>query len=367
MIELFNRFLAWIARNIKKFVGLVGLVVIMALVFLTAYSQGYNFMRNDSYAAKVDDARTVTVEIPREATVDDIGILLQKAKLIEDTWEFKLKAKLSGADDDIKFGIYYIQEGATIEDIIKVLRAGDQSDVVPIHVAAGDTIDEIAEQLEENGICSVNSFKRAVNMTSYDLEFVRVLEGAENRRYTLEGYMMPGTYNILKDSSATGVVEVFLEGFLEQYSASLKQLVEESGYTLDQIVTLASIVEAECALESDYATFASMLLNRIRSRKDTLAYWSMPSTVLYAQMRYEDELFSVTEMDQSYNSLYNTYLNQGFPPGAICNPSIEAIKAVLYPADTDYYYYAIDLTNQKGARFFAETETQLQEYMDSQR
>lgn len=364
MIEWFNRFLAWIARNVKKVIGLAGLVVIMALIFTTAFSQGYHFMRSDSYAAKNEEAKTITVEIPKNATVEEIGDLLEKRGLISDIWEFRVKTKLAGADDDYKFGIYYILEGATVEEIIAILKAGDQSDVVPIHISAGTSIDELADQLEENGICSASSFKRAANMTSYDVELIRSMELNENRRYALEGYMMPGTYQIIKDSDATSVVKVFLDRFVSEYSASLRQKVEESGYTLDQIVTLASIVEAECAQSSDYSTFASMILNRIRSRKESLSYWCMPSTVLYAQLRYEDGLTSVTEADQQYDSPYNTYLYAGFPPGPVCSPSIDAIKAVLYPADTKYLYYEIDLSNQSGARHFSETEAEHLAYLE---
>lgn len=367
MIEWFNRFLAWVARNIKKLIGLTGLVVIMALVFTTAFSQGYQFMKTDSYAAKNDSARTVTIEIPQKASVTDIANLLQKKGLIEDTWAFRVKAKLSGAEDDFKFGVYYILEGSTVDEIITTLRSGDQSDVVPIHIAAGTNVDAIAQQLEENGICSASSFKRAANMTAYDVSLIKGLETNENRRYMLEGYLMPGTYQIIKDSDAASVVKVFLDRFAEEYSASLRQKVEESGYTLDQVLSLASVVQAECAIETDYKTFASMLLNRIRSRKESLSYWSMPSTVLYAQRRSEDELTSVTETDEKYESPYNTYINSGFPPGPICNPSIEAIKAVLYPENTSYLYYEIDLNNRNGARHFSQSESEHEAYLEEQR
>ncbi len=367
MIERFNRFLAWVARNIKKTIGLVGLVALMALIFTTAFSQGYHFMREDSYAAQDDNAGTIAVEIPQDASTSDIANLLQRRGLIEDTWEFQIKARLMGATDDFKTGIYYILEGSGVEEIINILRAGDQSDVVPIHIPAGATVDEVATLLEESGICSATDFQRAANMTTYDIDLVKNLTAPEGRRYILEGYVLPGTYQIIRDSSATNVMKVFLERFVSEYSASLSQMAEQSGYTLDQILTLASIVQAECAVESDYSTFASMLLNRIRSGKESLSYWSMPSTVLYAQHRTEDELTSVTEADQQYDSPYNTYLYQGFPPGPICNPSIDAIRAVLYPEDTSYLYYEIDLSQPAGQRHFSATEQEHNEYLESQR
>ncbi len=367
MIERFNRFLAWLARNIKKTIGFLGLIALMALVFTTAFSQGYHFMREDSYAAQDENAGTVAVEIPEDATTNEIADLLQQRGLIEDTWEFLIKARLMGATDDFKSGIYYILEGSSVETIIETLRAGDQSDVVPIHIAAGATIDEIATLLEESGICSATDFQRAANLTTYDISLIKNIEVPEGRRYILEGYVLPGTYQIIRDSSATNVMEVFLERFVSEYTASLSQMADQSGYTLDQILTLASIVQSECAVSSDYSTFASMLLNRIRSGKESLSYWSMPSTVLYAQHRTEEELTSVSEADQQYDSPYNTYLYQGFPPGPICNPSIDAIRAVLYPEDTEYLYYEIDLNAPNGSRHFSVTEEEHNAYLESQR
>ena len=365
MIELFNRFIAWIARNLKKIITAAGIVILIALIFTTAYSAGYHFMKADPYAAKNPEARTISIDVPKNATGRDIAELLVKRGLLKDTYEFMVKARLSGASD-FKYGVYYIDEGSSVEDILAILKEGAQSDVVPFHLIAGSTVDEIAEQLEENDICSASDFKKACNMTAYDIELVREINASDDRRYILEGYLMPGTYHIIKDSSATSVVKVFLDDFLTAYTGSLQQKISESGYTLDEILIMASVVQEECALKTDYGTFASMLLNRMHNYREELSYWNMPSTVLYAQHRSEDNITSVTEGDWSYVSRYNTYLNPGFPPGPISNPSIDAIKAVLYPEDTDYLYYEIDYNNQNGARHFSRTEQEHEEYLSSQ-
>lgn len=368
MIELFNRFIAWIARNLKKIIAAAGIVILIALIFTTAYSAGYHFMKADQYAAKNPDARTITVDVPKNATGRDIGELLLKRGLLKDQYEFTeflVKARASGATD-FKCGTYYIDEGSSVEEILEILKEGSQSNVVPFHLIAGSTVDEIAEQLEENDICSAADFKKACNMTAYDIQLVREINPSEDRRYILEGYLMPGTYHIIKDSSATSVVKVFLDDFLVAYTGSLQQKITESGYTLDEILIMASVVQEECALKTDYGTFASMLLNRMQNYREELSFWNMPSTVLYAQHRSEDNITSVTEGDWSYVSRYNTFLNPGFPPGPICNPSIDAIKAVLYPEDTDYLYYEIDYNNQNGARHFSRTEQEHEEYLSSQ-
>ena len=365
MIELFNRFLTWIARNLKKIIAAVGVVVLIALIFTTAYSYGYHFMKTDPYAAKNAEARTITIDVPKNATGRDIAELLVKRGLLEDTTEFIIKARMSGATD-FKYGVYYIDEGSSVEDILAILKEGAQSDVVPFHLIAGSTVDEIAEQLEENGICSAADFKKACNMTAYDIQLLREINPSEDRRYILEGYLMPGTYHIIKDSSATSVAKVFLDDFLKEYTGSLQQRVTESGYTLDEILIMASVVQKECALKTDYPIFASMLLNRMHNYREELSYWNMPSTVLYAQHRSEDSITSVTEGDQSYVSPYNTFLNPGFTPGPVSNPSVDAIKAVLYPEDTDYLYYEIDYDNQNGARHFSSTEQEHEAYLSSQ-
>ena len=363
MVVWFNRLLAWVTRNIKKIVAFGAVVLVIALAFTTAYSIGYHFMYTDAYATRDEAAHTVTVEIPQEATVAQIAEILVKRGLVNDAWEFRVKARLSGADDDFRFGIYYIQEDATVEEIIATLRAGDQSDVVPFRLAAGSTVDEIADELEEMGICSAADFKKACNMTAYDLEFVTKLPGKAGRRYLLEGYLMPGSYQIIKNSSATNVVKLFLEHFSNEVGAALQQKIIDSGWTLDEVMTMASVVEAECAVKTDLPTFASMLLNRVYSGKEEFNLWQMASTVLYAQMRSTESIAFVSEADKYYNSPYNTFINKGFPPGPICSPSLEAIRAVLYPDSTDYYYYEVDLSNPNGPRHFSKTKEEHEQYI----
>ena len=203
-------------------------------------------------------------------------------------------------------------------------------------------------------------------MTSYACSFIKDIEISDTRRYALEGYMMPGNYQLIKESSASNVVQVFLDQFSIEYTASLQQKVEESGYTLDEIVTMASMIQEECAVKTDFAIMSSMLYNRMSFRDDLLNHWNMLSSVLYAQHRSEDELISVTEVDKGYDSPYNTFLNKGFTPGPICNPSMDAIKAVLYPQETNYYFYEIDYANPNGARHFSQTEAEHNLYLEAQ-
>ena len=119
-------------------------------------------------------------------------------------------------------------------------------------------------------ICNEAAFKKACNMTSYACSFIKDIEISDTRRYALEGYMMPGNYQLIKESSATNVVQVFLDQFSIEYTASLRQKVEESGYTLDEIVTMASMIQEECAVKTDFAIMSSMLYNRMSFRDELL-------------------------------------------------------------------------------------------------
>lgn len=348
------KFLQWMRRHLNKVIVMAVLVIVMVVAFTMAYSYGYDFMHNDRYANQQGLGKVVKIEIPEDITVKEIAQLLVDQGVLEDSTEFELKTRLYGASD-FKFGVYYFQQGAKVEDIIETFKAGDQSDVVSISVIAGTTIDDLATQLESLGICEAQYFKKAVSSTSYDLDYLNAIKTGNDRRYALEGYMMPGLYRIIKDSSSKSVAKVFITEFDKKLTNALKNQVQESGFTLDEVVTLASVVQAECAVESDFPIYASMLLNRINSTDESLHCWEAPSTVLYAQMRSDDSLQSVTELDQAYDSPYNTFRYSDFPPGPICNPSVEAIKAVLMPAETNYFYCEIDVTNPDGPRHFSET------------
>lgn len=169
-----------------------------------------------------------------------------------------------------------------------------------------------------------------------------------------EGYMFPDTYLIPRNASSSAIAALFLETFNKKVTSQMRRDAESTGLTLDQVITLASIVEREGRTDEDRPIIAGILLKRLK------AGWPLQTdaTIQYTLGYQENEKSwwkkSLTDDDKKINSPYNTYLNPGLPPGAICNPGLASIRAVMYARETPYWYYLHD--NQGIAHYAATIE-----------
>ena len=167
----------------------------------------------------------------------------------------------------------------------------------------------------------------------------------ENR---LEGYMYPDTYDFYLGESSVSAANRFLNNFNKRYTKAMRDLTEKSGRTMAQVVILASLVEKEAKLDYERSRIAGVIENRLNDRGN-FPYLQIDATVLYAVGRDGP----ITAEDLLVASPYNTYVNQGLPPTAICNPGISSMLAVLQHEEHKYYYYVADPTN--GSHLFAST------------
>lgn len=161
---------------------------------------------------------------------------------------------------------------------------------------------------------------------------------------TLEGYLYPDTYQLARGISPSTAIHTMVERFW-MLVRPLKKRAEDLGMEMEDVITLASIVEKETGLAGERATIASVFLNRLKRR---MRLESDP-TVIYGLKNFDGNL---TRKDLSKPTPYNTYVIRGLPPGPIANPGLEAIKAVLYPAKTDYLYF---VSKNDGSHHFSRT------------
>ena len=175
--------------------------------------------------------------------------------------------------------------------------------------------------------------------------------GQPNR---LEGYLFPDTYEFYLMDDPEKVLGRFLRNFDNRVDDDLRELIADSGYSMHEIVTMASIVEGEAANDSERAKIASVMYNRLDHWD--VPYLGMDSTVYYGA-RQMGVPFS-TELD----SPYNTYLYPGIPAGPICSPGMNSIRAVLYPEDTKFYYFA---TGIDGLNHFFTNESDFNNFINS--
>lgn len=228
-----------------------------------------------------------------------------------------------------------------------------ESLTVTVTFPEGFTLVQIAERLRENGVCSAYRFIELTNDTAYiqslPYSFTELIENPEERAFFLEGYIFPDTYEFYRGESEENALKRFLDNTERKLTAEYKARAEELGYTLDEIITLASIVQEESYTNDSVKNVSSVLHNRLKS--PSFPRLQCDVTIHYVNNYVTDsEYLSGDTAD--FAEKYNTYKCEGLPVGPITNPGLAAIEAALYPAETDYYYF---VTDSAWNYYYAET------------
>lgn len=214
---------------------------------------------------------------------------------------------------------------------------------VTITFPEGFTLVQMAEKLEENKVCSASEFIALTNNYEYiqtlGYTFTVGINNPQNRAFYLEGYIFPDTYEFYKNESPERALKRFLYNTERKLTAEYKQRAEALGYTLDEIITLASIVQKESFTRDSVKNVASVLHNRLKSA--SFQRLQCDVTIHYIN-EYVTNSKYLTGNTSAYAELYNTYKCNGLPAGPITNPGLAAIEAALYPAETNYYYFVTD-------------------------
>lgn len=225
------------------------------------------------------------------------------------------------------------------------------ADTVRVTLREGLTIPEMAAVLEEKGVCSAADFITAVQTVDYSYDFLQGLPTDDGRAYRLEGYLFPDTYEFYVGSNASNVINRLLKNF-EKRTADLLPQIEAMGWTMDQAVIFASMIQGEADTTANMAKVSRVLHNRLASGSG-FAKLQLCSTRDYVNHLPQDAGFDVEALKQAYN----TYYREGLPIGAINNPGLDALTAALNPS-TDAtimqcYYFATDY--KTGITYFSKT------------
>lgn len=219
---------------------------------------------------------------------------------------------------------------------------------VTVMFPEGKTVYQIAKLLEENGVCAADGFIDAVNHS--DSAVAQSLQG-HDRPFLLEGYVFPDTYEFYKNESPERALSRFLSNTERKLTDEYKARAAELGYTMDEILTLASIIQTEAGIHSQMKTVSSVLHNRLkkgtRLQCDVTYHYLENNVMPYlCPDEWDDDVY------ETYAETYYTYRFSGLPEGPICNPGTAAIEAALYPQDTDYLYF---LTDKDGNFYYSVT------------
>lgn len=325
---------------------------------------------NDAFALAKEGDHAITVETAVPLSAKEMGNLLKESELIRFPWAFDLFVRVkSTAPEEIAAE----QAGEDLNIVSKIMaRLGNQVtfdagsyDILPtmdygqiidtlrdevtvtgtvrITFPEGYTIRQIAALLEENKVCSAKDFINTCNTYNFSHEFLKNVPMVENR---LEGYLYPDTYDFYLGESSVSAANRFLNNFNKRFTDAMRDLTEESGRTMEEIVIVASLIEKEAKLAGERGRIGGVIYNRLGSRS-AFPCLQIDATVLYAAGHDGP----VTAEDLLIVSPYNTYVSPGLPPTAICNPGISSMLAALQYEDHGYFYYVAD--PEDGSHLFA--------------
>ncbi|MCI8650834.1 MAG: endolytic transglycosylase MltG [Oscillospiraceae bacterium] len=302
---------------------------------------------------------TQTINI---ADLNYVTDLLKENQLIENKLLFKFFCFLTGVEKKGKIapGTYELNTDMDYNALINAMssRSGSRK-TVSVTIPEGYTLDQIFSLLEEQGVSTVTILQRVAASHDFKYSFLQgVLPLGDYHR--LEGYLFPDTYEFYMgggDDAAVQVLNKMILRFDQQFPDSLRQQAADMGYTVHQLVTIASLIEKETD-GTDQRNIASVIYNRLEHPTDeTVGFLNIDAAIAYITGR------AVTQADyQGVDSPYNTYLNKGLPPGPIASPGMVAINSALNPTSTNYYYYAV---GTDGLHHYFRTNSEFQSYLAS--
>lgn len=345
----------WLWRMIRPaLVFLASFVIVCGLVY-TGYKQV-----DAMFFAPVDagDASVVEFEVASGSSLSSVSRKLQEAGLIRNHSVFKYMADLMGMGQKIQTGDYELSRSMSATEILDQLIAGDGKPLtMRITIIPGWTVEDIAAYLQEQDILKTKEeFLEACKDGGsysgyYFIEEMLKTADANKRLYALEGYLSPNTYEIYTSSSADTIIKRLLSQTEAAYALSYDERAQELGMTMDQVFTLASMIEKE-AKTADFAKVSAVFHNRIK------AGMTLGSDVTIKYVSGSEKMVLSSD-DLAVNSPYNTYQRKGLPLGPICNPSMGAVVAALYP-DEQYvaqkYLYFCSKDPDSGELYFSRTQ-----------
>ena len=285
------------------------------------------------------------VEIPMGSSAAQIGTILKNKGLIKYPQIFSWYVKQHNLGSSLQYGEMTISGGGYASIINQIKNHKNLKDTIKFTIPEGWWQTQIVDELVKKGIGTKEEIEAAMNPALYDYDFLNDLPKRSN---ALEGYLFPDTYEIFTTDDVQTVVKKMLNNFNKKITASgVREKASAMGMTLDEFMRLASIVQSETGNKNDMPLVSSVFHNRIKKS------WMLEScvTVMYALGYHKTVLLN---KDLLIESPYNTYKYEGLPPGPICNPGLDAIKATLNPATSDYMFFCAG----NGKTYFAVTNAQ---------
>ena len=305
---------------INKLLFIFSLFFLIAILFVTAI---YFPLEENSVTQKV-------VNIPSGTNAKEIVDVLEKNEIIrKNNYTFRILIKLMKLEDQLKYGEYDLSPSMNMPQILDKLVKGEVI-VYKITIPEGYTHTQIAELLDKEEVAEKETF----------------LKLAKDSKKSWEGYLFPDTYEVPKKYGAENMSKVMLSNFNQiAIENEFTEKAEEIGFSLNEIIILASIIEKEVKFSEEKSKVSSVFYNRLEKGMKLQSC----ATIQYILEEPKERL---DENDLKIESPYNTYLYKGLPPGPICNPGLDSIMAALEPEEEDYLYFVL---GENGKHIFSKT------------
>lgn len=313
------------------------------------------------------------IEINSDTTTKDIAQKLTDSGIIYMPEIFCMYANMIDAEKDYKNGYYKLDTTMSYSTLIRTLQTTSNiTETVQIQITEGMTAQEIGALLEENKVCTAKDFEACYKNLKQTYKFEKRLENQTLKFYQMEGYLFPDTYEFYvipeldepdmdTSSYADAAADIIFSNFNEKITSGFYSRMNKLNLTLNEVITLASIVQREADSVENMENVASVFLNRLND-SETFPRLESDVTVLYVENNIKPKISAdALSLYQKTFDAYNTYVREGIPVGPICNPGLDAIKAVLYAPDTSYYYFCAnpETTEMYFASTIAEHEENL--------
>lgn len=328
----------------------LGILSIVMLTLLGASIYIYLVINKQTIMSSIDvnNSQSISINIPGGATTKEIAQILQENELINNTLLYRVVSKVKGFDGKYNKGVHFLNKNMNYIEIARLLcQQGKSNSGKRITIVEGLTFEQLVNKLESENLIDKNKFIDIAQNGEFSFKFFDDLQVTPQRKYVLEGYLFPDTYEFDDSYDELAIINVMLQRFEQIFEQSFYERAKELNMTIDEVITLASIIEKETMATDEREIVSSVFHNRLKSSINMRL--GSCATVQYVLGTTKEVL---STRDTQVNSPYNTYINDGLPPGPICSPGKASIYAALYPANTDYLYFVAD---GKGNHIFSKT------------
>lgn len=334
-----------IKRKKKKSKGKYILLILFILII------GFGVFANNYFKTALKpmdlvNIQEIDLDIPSGSSTKRIASILQDKGLIRNELIFQYEVKSMDLDGKLKAGKYNLNTSMDINELITSLsKGGITENTVRFTIPEGYELNQIAERLAKDNLVDLDRFLQLVNdKSNFEEEFSFLKELEEGQ--SLEGFLFPSTYEIFASSSEEDIINKMLVEFEKIYNNEIVSKIDETGLSLNELITLASIVEREGKLDEERPIMAGVFYNRL----DQGMFLQSCATVQYI-LGERKEVLSIA--DTQTPSPFNTYTNEGLPPAPIASPGKASLVATVNPADVDYLFFV--LTGDDGSHTFTKT------------